>query len=111
MINADPIHLRRLFYNLIDNAIKFTSQGGYVEIVLERSGRQARISIKDTGRGISSEDIQKVFNKFFRVDSGSPGNGLGLNMAYSIAQLHQGDIQIESHLGQGTVFTVSLPLA
>ena len=113
-VDGDELHLRRLFFNLIDNAIKFTPPGGTIKICLKYGERKAEISIMDSGIGIDESDVPKLFDKFFRIEGkikdSSPSSGLGLSIAQSIAQLHQGDISVVSRAGQGSVFTVALPL-
>ena len=113
-INADELHLRRLFLNLLDNAIKFTPAGGSIGISLSHDDRKAWISVSDTGIGIEQDNLPKLFDKFFRIDGtvkdNSPSSGLGLSIAQSIAELHKGDISVSSQPGKGTVFTVSLPI-
>jgi len=113
-INADELHLRRLFLNLIDNAIKFTPASGSISISLEYENQKAIVSIIDTGIGIGEENLPKLFDKFFRIDGtvkdAAPSSGLGLSIAQSIAELHGGEISVTSRAGQGSNFTVSIPL-
>jgi heavy metal sensor kinase len=113
-INADELHLRRLFLNLIDNAIKFTPANGSIGIALKYDNQKASISITDTGIGIEEKNLPKLFDKFFRIDGkikdNSPSSGLGLSIAQSIVQLHKGEITVTSRVGNGSIFTVSLPL-
>jgi len=113
-VNGDELHLRRLFLNLVDNAIKFTPPGGRIGIGLTYDGQRARISIKDTGIGIEKENLPKLFDKFFRIEGkikdSSLSSGLGLSIAQSIAELHGGKISVVSQSGQGSIFTVSLPI-
>jgi len=115
MVNADELHLRRLFLNLIDNAIKFTPVSGSITINLRYEDQKAVVSIIDTGIGIEEENVPKLFDKFFRIDTTikdvSPSSGLGLSIAQSIAELHKGEISVTSRVGQGTSFTVSLPIS
>ncbi len=110
---GDPVHLRRLFFNLIDNAIKFTPPKGKIEIKVAREKQMTQVSITDNGVGIAPQDLPKIFEKFFHRDkpdlTATPGNGLGLSIALSIARAHQGDIQVRSRQGLGTTFTVILP--
>ncbi|HNQ50408.1 MAG TPA: ATP-binding protein [Candidatus Omnitrophota bacterium] len=114
-VNADELHLRRLFLNLIDNAVKFTGAGGSIAIRLSRDDHTARVSVSDTGIGIEQDHLPKLFDKFFRIDQtvkdSSPSSGLGLSIAQSIAELHKGEIAVSSRPGKGTVFTVSLPVS
>jgi signal transduction histidine kinase len=107
MIKGDRLHLRRLFFNIIDNAIKFTPEKGNIQIKINNEANKIIITVSDTGPGIDPENLKKIFEKFF--SAGSVGYGLGLNIAWTIAKLHKGEILAESKLGQGTTFTVILP--
>jgi len=109
MMKGDRFHLRRLFFNIIDNAIKFTPEGGHVDIKVVIEQGKIITSVADTGQGISSENLTRIFDKFFRTDNITPGNGLGLNIAWTIAKLHQGEILVESQIERGTTFTIILP--
>ncbi len=110
---ADETKLKRLFINLLDNAVKYTPPKGRVAVRLEYQGDEARVLISDTGSGIPAEDLPHVFERFYRVDKSRslPGFGLGLSIAQSIAQIHRGRILAESRLGHGSTFSVVLPLA
>lgn len=114
-LQANRLHLRRLFFNLIDNAIKFTPQAGRIDILLKRQGKDAIISVADTGAGISPEDLPNIFKRFFSADRTGQGSlsgyGIGLNIAQSIAKIHRGEVSVKSELGKGSTFTVTLPLA
>jgi len=114
MVSADELHLRRLFLNLIDNAIKFTPDNGSIGITLKYENQKAIVSIVDTGIGIEEENMPKLFEKFFRIEGktkdNSPSSGLGLSIAQSIAELHGGEISVTSRAGQGSNFSVSIPL-
>ncbi|HTL70282.1 MAG TPA: ATP-binding protein, partial [Candidatus Eisenbacteria bacterium] len=104
--------LRRLFINLVDNAIKYTPQKGRVIVTLSRDGDLAVTEVSDTGIGIPDNELPHIFDRFYRVEKSrsSEGFGLGLSIAKSIAQAHQGDIKVRSHPGLGTTFTVFLPV-
>jgi heavy metal sensor kinase len=110
---GDQLHLRRLFLNLIDNAVKFTPPGGSIKVSLRQQNSQwVQVLVSDTGCGIKQENLNKIFDKFFHTrhaKGGSEGSGLGLAIAKSIAQMHKGDVVVESAVGQGTTFIVSLP--
>lgn len=114
LIEADPVHLRRVFFNLVHNAVKFTPSHGEITISIDLHDKQAFISIKDTGIGIDLADQSRIFEKFFRIrridqdDFG--GNGLGLSMARAVAKSHGGDIIVKSEIAKGSVFTVILPI-
>jgi len=114
-IRADKVHLRRLFLNLINNAINYTPENGEVKIGATSSGSNVSVNIEDNGVGISEENLDKIFDKFFRIKKDAPseasGTGLGLNIAQSIAHAHNGEISVKSQLGKGSTFTVTLPQA
>jgi signal transduction histidine kinase len=104
-----------LFFILIDNAIKYTPEGGSVAVRLSASDGYAVASVTDSGIGIAPEDIPRIFDRFWRADKvrsrGMGGAGLGLSIARWIVTRHQGAIDVRSSPGKGTTFTVSLPLA
>ncbi|MBP7687747.1 MAG: two-component sensor histidine kinase, partial [Thermoflexales bacterium] len=110
--NADQLH--RLFFNLIENAIKYTAAGSITARVLPQPDR-VRVTIEDTGPGIAAEHLPHVFERFYRVDAARSreqgGSGLGLAIAHSIVTAHTGSLEVNSELGRGTTFTVTLPLA
>jgi two-component system OmpR family sensor kinase len=113
MLTGDPTRLRQLFSNLLDNAVTYTPDGGCVSVALEETGVGARVRISDTGIGISSEHLSRIFERFYRTDAArahnTGGTGLGLAIARAVAQAHHGDITVESAPGMGTTFTVELP--
>lgn len=115
---ADPDKLRQVFLNLVGNALKFTPNGGSITFSFFSDGKVVETSIKDTGVGISKEDLSKLFQKFGRLDSSyvaaatSGGTGLGLYISKKLVELMHGRIWASSEgLGKGTIFTVSLPVA
>lgn len=114
LVLGDAVRLRQLFLNLIDNAIKYTPDGGAVEISLTRDQRFAKVRVKDSGVGIPAEELPKIFDRFYRVDKARTrelgGSGLGLSIAKWIVDIHGGTIVVESDMNAGSVFTVSLPL-
>ena len=114
LISGDKVHLRRLFLNIIMNAVKFTHPGGTIRISLRQEKNFIQVDIEDTGMGIAPENLSKIFDKFFHVERGEntldTGSGLGLSIALSIARAHLGDISVISELNKGAKFTVSLPL-
>ena len=102
--------------NLVTNAINYTPENGQITVELDQTeeggARCAVIRVRDTGIGIASELIRHVFEPFFRANEGTAsGTGLGLTIAREIAHLHNGEITVESELGRGSVFTVTLDLA
>jgi two-component system phosphate regulon sensor histidine kinase PhoR len=113
-ITADEDLLSQVWTNLIQNSIKFTSQGGKVCVELRRRGAKIEFRINDTGLGISAEDQARVFERFFKADKSrtrvNGGSGLGLSIAKKIVEMHEGTIDLESKPGGGTTFTISLPM-
>jgi len=111
---GDEWRLRELLLNIIDNAIKYSQEKGTVEIGLKHINGMAKISVQDNGIGISPDEQKLVFDRFFRSDTArahaQKGTGLGLAICKWIAETHQGQIQIESTPGQGSRFTIFLPL-
>jgi signal transduction histidine kinase len=100
-----------LFLNLIENAVKYTPPRGKVTFSLKRENDQAVVSIGDTGIGIPKKDLQKVFDRFYRVKADGSGSGLGLAIAKWIAEVHHGTIQVSSRERKGSTFTVTLPIS
>jgi signal transduction histidine kinase len=129
-VDGDPDRLRQLLLNLIDNAIKYTPSGSEVSVKVARENGSARLIISDTGPGIPPEHLQPgpngvplIFERFYRVEKSrtrlgstngnsraGSGTGLGLSIAYWIVQAHGGQITVSSELGQGTTFTIWLPV-
>jgi two-component system OmpR family sensor kinase len=111
---GDYDRLKQLILNLVDNAIKYTPPGGLVMLSLSKENGTARIEVSDTGIGIPAEDLPRIFDRFYRVDKARSrsqgGSGLGLSIAKWIAQAHGGDIRVESTLGEGSTFIVTLPV-
>ena len=103
-----------MFYNLIDNAIKYNIDGGKVEVAVSAGDTAATVSVKDTGIGIPPEYQARVFERFFRVDKSrskaSGGTGLGLSIVKHIAQYHHADLDLHSTMGRGTSISVSFSL-
>ena len=113
MIQADEQKIRQLVLILVDNAVKYTPDGGKVTVSFKDAPKgQIVFKVSDTGIGISKDDQSKIFDRFYRVDKARSremgGNGLGLAIAQEIVNLHQGKISIESELGKGTTFIVTL---
>jgi len=114
-IMGDEELIIRLLWNLIDNAVKYTLEGGRISIWAEAESDRAVIGVEDSGIGIKSEDIPRIFERFYRVDRSRSrelgGSGLGLAICKWIVELHNGEIRVESHPGKGSKLTVSLPCA
>jgi signal transduction histidine kinase len=115
LVDADRSRLTTILTNLIDNAIKYSPQGGEVRCRLQVGRGGARLSVADSGLGIEGEDLPRLFTRFGRLvnaeNSHIPGTGLGLYLSRELARMHGGDIEVESTPGQGSVFTLRLPVA
>lgn len=106
-------NLQRMLANLLDNALKYTAPQGSVRVTLERLADSLQLGITDTGQGISEAEQQRVFERFYRCDESrghSEGCGLGLSFARSVARAHGGDIALSSTPGNGSTFTITLPV-
>jgi two-component system, OmpR family, phosphate regulon sensor histidine kinase PhoR len=112
---ADQGQLEQVLLNLLDNAIKYTPDGGDVTIQACSKGEWIQFSVSDTGIGIPSKDLPRIFERFYRVDEGRSreqgGTGLGLSIVKHIVQLHGGEINVTSEASKGSIFTVRLPIA
>jgi PAS domain S-box-containing protein len=111
---VDPTRIAQLLSNLISNAVKFTPDGGRVEVKLAVEGDQAVLAVADTGIGIPAADRERIFERFFRTVTATreaiPGTGLGLAMIKAIVEAHNGTITVDSEEGHGSTFKVCLPL-
>ena len=112
-VYGDPVRLRQMIWNVIVNGVKYTQPDGIVKISAQSKGDNALIIIQDNGIGISEKDLPLIFNRFYRVDKARSrqegGTGLGLSICKFIVDAHKGTINIESKLGEGTKFKISLP--
>jgi signal transduction histidine kinase len=112
-VRGDPARLRQLFMVLLDNAVRYSKTKGKVEVDIERSGEEIRVSVSDHGIGIAPEELDGVFERFRRGGNANTHNeeglGLGLPVAKAIVETHKGRIQMDSRLGEGTTVTVALP--
>ncbi|NIK79132.1 signal transduction histidine kinase [Paenibacillus castaneae] len=112
-ITANEGMLSQVWVNLIHNAIKFTPDHGNVKVMLSQTEHHVKVRIEDSGIGISSEDQQRIFERFYKGDKQrtrtAEGSGLGLSIVKKIIELHKGEIVVESRLGEGSTFEVFLP--
>lgn len=112
--SGDMSGIEAIFVNLISNAIKYTLKKGTVKVTLDKSGKDVQFKVVDNGIGIPPEDIDRVFEKFHRIKTEETrsigGSGLGLSIVKGIADAHNGSVHVESKLGKGTTFIVSLPI-
>jgi two-component system phosphate regulon sensor histidine kinase PhoR len=115
VIRADETRLQEVFYNLLDNAVKYSQAGAEIRLHVQRRDGRIALSVSDTGIGIGEQDLSRIFERFYRVDKARSselgGTGLGLSIVKHIAQLHGGSVEAESKLGSGTSIRVILPAA
>lgn len=108
---VDAEKIERVFFNLMSNAFKYTPDNGSIKFSCGLDGNNLRFSIEDTGQGIGADDINNIFDRFYQVDKIHPnGSGIGLSLAKAFVELHGGSIAVESTLGVGSKFTVTLPV-
>lgn len=112
VVTADRTRLEQVAANLIDNAVKYTPSGGRVDVELMREGATAAIRVRDSGVGIPSNELPRIWDRLFRGDRSRTerGLGLGLSLVKAIVEAHGGHVAVESQIGKGSTFTVSLPL-
>lgn len=110
-LTADRNRMRQILANLLDNAVKYTPPGGSVEITASAQAQKIVIAVKDTGIGISSEEIPKIWERLYRADESRSqrGLGLGLNLVRAVVHAHQGSVEVESIPGEGSAFIICLP--
>src|SRR5581483_10471701 len=113
IIEADEHRLSQIFVNLIDNALRYTPEGGSVTVTIDVQGAYAVLQVRDTGIGIPYKDIPYVFERFYVVDRsrarGFSGAGLGLSIVKEIVEAHHGEVAVDSRLARGTTFTIKIP--
>lgn len=113
-MKMDSEKLERIYFNLLSNALKFTPENGRISVSLSgfvKEGKEyARLVISDTGIGISTEHIRSIFDRFYKIDVHHAGSGIGLALVKAFVELHQGSVSVESQAGNGTVFTVEIPM-
>jgi DNA-binding response OmpR family regulator/anti-sigma regulatory factor (Ser/Thr protein kinase) len=108
---VDIEKFERIFFNLLSNAFKFTPENGKIDIAFSVENEQLKMTVSDTGRGMSAEDVKLIFDRFYQVDKANPqGSGIGLALVKAFVQLHDGDITVESQEGVGSTFTVVIPV-
>jgi signal transduction histidine kinase len=115
VVLGDELRLRELFLNLLDNAVKYSYPSGTVDVSLTIEQTQARVTVTDRGIGIAQEDQSRIFDRFYRTDNArthtKKGTGLGLSICTWIVESHHGHLKVQSKVGEGSTFTVTLPLA
>jgi signal transduction histidine kinase len=112
---GDQDRLEQALTNLISNAVKFSDHGGAITVATARSGAEIEISVRDEGMGIAPGDRERIFQRFERVETGiagrTVGTGLGLAIVSEIANLHHGRVEVESAIGEGSTFSIMLPVS
>ncbi|MBI2933708.1 MAG: heavy metal sensor histidine kinase [Planctomycetes bacterium] len=113
VVAGDPVALRRVFMNLVENAVKYNRDGGSIDLSVERADGKVRVRVRDSGIGIPAEHVPQLFRRFYRIDKArsreTGGAGLGLAICRSFVEAHEGKIFVSSIPGEGTTFTVELP--
>lgn len=113
-LEGDRSKLSQVIYNLTENAVKYTPDGGKIQVSLTQKGKNVVLTVQDNGVGIPKEDQSHIFDRFYRVDKArsreTGGTGLGLSIVRQMVQLHGGTIRVDSEMGQGSTFTVELPV-
>ena len=113
LILADPERITLVFQHLLENAIKFSPNGGVVQVVMKEKPDNIQVSVSDQGIGIAKEQQKRIFDRFYQIDSSATrryeGTGVGLSIAKRIVEAHGGDIWVQSRLGKGSSFSFSLP--
>jgi two-component system phosphate regulon sensor histidine kinase PhoR len=112
-VNGRELRLEQVFVNLLDNAIKFSRPNGEISITIQSIDGRARITIADSGIGIPSEDLPRIFERFYRVDKARSrdvgGTGLGLSIVKHVVEQMGGTVTVDSRLGEGSRFTIVVP--
>ena len=112
-VSGNRESLTETFLNIIENGLKYNRENGLLKVSAVSNGRNAVVTIRDTGFGIKKEDSERIFDRFYRSDTArnEEGTGLGLSIAKAIIEAHGGEIAVESELGEGSTFTVVLPVS
>ena len=106
---ADQEKISRIVFNLLSNALKYTPAGGEIFVSLKDEGANLRLDVRDTGKGISQDEADKIFERFFQAKGAASGTGIGLALVKSFVELHHGEARVESELGKGSDFIVVIP--
>jgi signal transduction histidine kinase len=115
LVQADPRRARQIMRNLVENAVKYSPEGGQIAIVAQGVAGMVQVSVSDEGLGIEPQHLDHVFDRFYQVDSASTrkvgGSGLGLSICKAILKAHEGEIWAQSQIGVGSTFHFTLPIA
>ena len=114
-VNGDRERIEQVITNIVSNAVKYTPDGGKIDMAVGTSGRNVFVRVTDNGIGIPEKDLPRLFDRFYRVDKArsreSGGTGLGLSIAQEILNQHKGSIEISSEYGKGTSVLITMPAA
>jgi two-component system sensor histidine kinase VicK len=114
LVKGDRDKILMALHNLVGNALKYTPSGGRVTVNVSSAGKNLVVEVQDSGIGISAEDCEKIFERFYRAKDPRvgkiTGTGLGLTLAREVVRLHGGDVTVDSQLNQGSTFTITLPV-
>jgi signal transduction histidine kinase len=115
LVMADPRRIRQVLRNLVENAVKYSPGGGEIDVVVQAGSEAIQVNVADRGMGIEPQHLERIFDRFYQVDSASTrrvgGSGLGLSISKAIVEAHDGEIWAESEAGAGSTFCFTLPLA
>ena len=110
MLRADQDKIERICYNLLSNALKFTSEGGEIQLKATEKDGRVEISVTDNGYGIASDELPYIFNRFYQAKNAGRGTGIGLAIVKAFTELHHGEVSATSKLGKGSTFTINIPV-
>ena len=109
MLRADQDKIERICYNLLSNALKYTSEGGEISLMAKEEGGRVIISVADNGCGISSDELPYIFDRFYQAKNAGRGTGIGLAIVKAFTELHHGEVSVKSEIGKGSTFTINIP--
>ena len=110
MLRADQDKIERICYNLLSNALKYTSEGGEIQLKATEKDGRVEISVTDNGCGIASDELPYIFNRFYQAKNAGRGTGIGLAIVKAFTELHHGEVSATSKLGKGSTFTINIPV-
>lgn len=110
-MRGDRNQLQQVLLNLALNACEAMPEGGHLRVTTAREANRILLRVEDTGQGIPAESLEKIFDPFFTTKPVGKGTGLGLSVSYGIVQTHRGSIEVESRVGEGTIFVLTFPIA
>ena len=109
MLRADQDKIERICYNLLSNALKYTSEGGEITLTAKEETGRVMISVADNGCGISSDELPYIFDRFYQAKNAGRGTGIGLAIVKAFTELHHGEVSVKSEIGKGSTFTINIP--